>query len=176
MRVAVDIDNTVQEWQGRWVELYTHWFDREVDPAVVDTWDALVTGTHFETAAEFFAWFDRAGGWNDLEYVPGAAGGLYQMQQLRIPFFFVTAREPEGQVPALKFANEWGTHVQFLNAKSKHLAKADLWIDDSPEVLANLADHGKTAIRFEQPWNHGAPATHSAATWPEIIEILKELQ
>lgn len=173
MRVAIDIDNVIVDWQGHWIDLYTQWFDREVDPEVAGTWDALTTGTHFEDAKAFFNWFQYAGGWDTLPHVAGAQGALYQLRQLQVPFVFVTARPTAGEESARLLARQWGTGVQFLHAQSKHLAGADIWVDDSPEVLENLYTRNLKAIRFEAPWNSDAPATHSAADWPAAIEILK---
>jgi 5'(3')-deoxyribonucleotidase len=176
MRVAVDIDNVTEDWEGGWVEAYQLWFDREVDPAQLGRWDAMTAATHFGSTAEFWAWFRRAEVWDRLEYVPGAPSGLEFLQtDPGFSFVFCTARPDHGSHASRRLATKWGTFVDFYNDTSKHLSRADIWIDDSPHVLENLADHGKPSIRLERPWNEGAPSTFSAATWPEIIAILKEL-
>jgi hypothetical protein len=176
MRVAIDLDNTLLEWQYHWADLYQLWFDREVDQVALREWDACVNATHFESHVDFFEWFEQAHGLVAQPWVPGGPGALFWMQQERIPFMFVTARHPAGVRQARELAKDWQAPIEFLSPKSKHLAAASVWIDDAPDVLENLVVHGKTAIRLERPWNEGAPATFSAATWPEIVEILKEIQ
>jgi 5'(3')-deoxyribonucleotidase len=176
MRIAVDIDNVVEDFQNGWAEEYVLWFDREPDPTRMGQWDALTTATHFETATQFWNWFQAANLWAKLPPVPGAQGGLEWMKaHPHVNFLFVTARPVHGELASRHLANRWNVPVEFRNDTSKHLAKADLWIDDSPAVLANLHAHGKPAIRLERPWNEGAPATFSAPHWPGILDILKEL-
>lgn len=176
MRVAVDVDNVVEDFQNGWAEQYALWFDREPDPTKMGQWDALVTATHFETAGQFWSWFQRADVWSKLPPVPGAQGGLEWMKDHpSVHFLFVTARPPHGEAATAKLAANWSVPAVFLNDTSKHLAKADIWIDDSPSVLANLHANAKPAIRLERPWNEGAPATFSAPHWPGILDILKEL-
>lgn len=176
MRIALDIDNVVLDWQGHWMDLYTLHFDREVPYEVTGLWDACTLGTHFADHDDFFGWFAEAGGWDSIGYVPGAPGALaWLKRQPGWRFEFVTSRPRAGEESARALARKHGTTVRFLGNRDKHLAHASLWIDDSPEVLTNLAEHGKRAIRLERPWNEGAPATWSAPHWPAILEILEDL-
>ncbi len=173
MRVAIDLDNVTVEWQAHWADLYTHWFDVYLDPTDLEGWSACLDATHFESMGEFYGWFRRARGWHTQPYLAGAQGGLLELQHAGIPFFFLTARPKEGEDAARMIAAEWGTTVQFQHAGSKHLAPSTVWVDDSPEVLASLEAHGKTSVRFEQPWNVDVTATHTAATWPALVAVLK---
>lgn len=176
MRIAVDIDNVVEDFQQGWADEYAIWFDREPDPARMGEWDAMVTATHFETVDHFWTWFRRADVWSKLPPVPGAQGALeWMLEQEHVRFLFVTARPGHAQGPTDRLAKRWGVDVEYRSDTSKQLAKADIWIDDSPKVLEVLHATGRPAIRMERPWNTGAPSTFSAPHWPGILDILKEL-
>jgi 5'(3')-deoxyribonucleotidase len=175
LRVAIDIDGVTRNFQDHWIELYQHWFDTEVDTSKTGEWDALTEATHFKNGAEFFDWFNRAKGWATMPYMPGACGALFEMQALDIKFLFCTSRPAEAAaVTSHQASMDWNAVVQFANTQSKHLAKADIWIDDSPEVLRSLAKNKKQTIRFAQPWNKGVRATWTANNWREVLAILKE--
>jgi hypothetical protein len=174
MRLAIDVDNTVLDWQYTWADEYQLWFDEWLDPVKLGEWGAALTATHFDTWDEFWDWFNTAKVWDKMDPVPGAFGALHAFKAHKIPFLFCTARPDSGRATAYDLAHQWGTVVDFRNDQSKHLSRADLWIDDSPGALQNLADNGKPAIKLVRPWNVGAPATFEAATWPEIVNIIME--
>jgi|CXWL01.1.fsa_nt_gi 5'(3')-deoxyribonucleotidase len=174
MRVAVDIDNVTLEWQYHWADLYQHQFDVEIPLARLATWDACLTETVFESMAEFYEWFNEADGWRTQPFVPGVQGALRWIGKMPdCRFLFVTARPPSGERAALALAGQFQVPVEFRNDLSKRLVRADIWVDDSPEVLADLAAAGKRAIRFVRPWNEGSPATYSAGNWPDVMSYIK---
>lgn len=192
MRFVCDIDNVIVDWQSTWSDLYTLWFDREVDPALLDTWDACIAGTHFETMGEFFDWFHRARGWElvNQHLVPGALGALHLLSN-RVDLALCTARPYSGEAAARDLSHHIvaratssvmvaGPPVYFKNAQSKHLVPGGhLWLDDSPEVLTSLVENGKRAIRFDQPWNRDLPKQvekelYVAHDWHEVVEIVKK--
>lgn len=176
MRIAIDIDNVVLRWQDRWAELYELWYGKKIPAAKLTTWNACLDETHFTSMGEFYDWFLDADGWN-MQYVPGALGALRTLkQEATHRLMFVTSRPLAGQVSAYRLAAERGIRVEFRGNTAKHLTKADVWIDDSPEVLASLVENGKTCIRFEQPWNKDCTTfTHTAKNWAAVLQILKEI-
>jgi hypothetical protein len=173
VRIGVDIDNVVLDWQNAWADEYQKWFDKYIPVDKLGVWDAALSATHFPDWDEFWHWFQAARIWDKMDYVPGAAGGLYQLQHLGHTFMFVTARPEHGEPSARQLATAWKVPVDFLNDTSKHLAKVNVWVDDSPAVLQNLANHNRKAIKLLRPWNQDAPATWVAEDWPQVIEILK---
>jgi hypothetical protein len=184
VKLAVDIDNVTLAWQDHWIEQYSLWFDREVPADQQAAWAGFYDGTHFERPELFWAWMDEARVWWSLPPVPGALGALWTLKTAGHHLEFVTARPPgDGQRSAETFASghlESAPHrlfvpIRFLNGTSKHLAKCDLWIDDSPEVLSNLMEHNKKCIRFARPWNESAPSTHTATDWWQVLAIIEEL-
>lgn len=179
MRLAVDVDNCTVEWQYHWADLYATWFGKRVDAEMLARWDGCIAGTHFENMTDFFAWFDRANGWRTRPWVPGAPGALDELMSLGVDITFCTACPKEAEEATEGLLMPWlgypTTHIDFMNAASKHLTKADVWIDDSPEVLDNLIAHGKPCIRFQQPWNKRHKGASAFATdWAGVVDLIKE--
>lgn len=189
MIVALDLDNTLLEWQTHWADLYGRWFGlghtdpyeyitsfgpEEVDPLA--EWDACLKYTHFETIDQFYAWYDKANGWATQPWTVGAQGFLYELDSHpHINYRFVTARPTDaGYIEAIQRVAPWGGNLSQRDNQSKHLVKADIWVDDAPEVLESLAANGKKAIRFAQPWNEGVEAFAVANSWADVLTILKE--
>lgn len=177
MRVAIDLDNVVLGWQAHWAHLYNFWFDTNITDDQLDSWDACLDLTRFNSMNEFYAWFEVAGGWETLPYIPGAQGALLALEEAGIPYMFCTSRPIQAhQHTSTWAARQHKASVDFLNNASKHLAKASVWIDDSPEVIANLLAHDKQVIVFDQPWNRQVDKTVPRAHgWAEAVTLIKEM-
>lgn len=172
--IAVDIDGVTQEFQCHWIRLYEEEFDHRVPYELRGSWDCLIDGTHFKSGAAFFKWYEYAEGWATMPYHCGARTGLRKLRQLGVPFKFVTARPDEAIEATAWLARDWDVEFEIRGADDKRNSPdVDLWIDDGPHVLSSLAEHGKDSIRFIQPWNEGSPATFHAASWDEVVEIVK---
>lgn len=184
MRIAIDLDNVMVEWQYHWANLYCKWFGRAIDWNDLDSWDACLTLTHFNTMGQFYDWFEAADGWKTQPFVDGAQGFLYQLREIQrkrelpgdpyVSWVFVTSRPTQaGKLAASELASSlYGSMVAFANDDSKGQQNADIWIDDSPAVLRALEQAGKKAIRFNRPWNDGAEATYVADNWNQVMDIL----
>lgn len=193
MRIAIDLDNVAVEWQYHWMVLYNQWFGTELTKADGDSWDACTTKTHFNSMDEFYRWFESADGWKTQPFVPGAQGFLYNLDRICKDsagihsYLFVTSRPtPAGKLAAKDLAASlYGSQVAFADDNSKQQQNADIWIDDSPAVLASLEQAGKKSIRFNRPWNSvryvngfplegvsDAPSTYSADNWQQVMDIL----
>jgi hypothetical protein len=127
--------------------------------------------------AQLYDWFWQAGGWDDMGYVPGALGTLSDLlAERKHSLVLVTSRPALGHRSARQLGARFAVPVEFRGNTAKHLTKADVWIDDSPEVLGSLVENGKTCIRFEQPWNKDCTTfTHTARNWAAVLEVLKEI-
>jgi 5'(3')-deoxyribonucleotidase len=190
MRLGIDIDGCLANFQLGWSQIYERWYPGELDRSKLDQWDAIVAGTHFEKDADFWEWSDVANIWRQLPVMPGAQGGLWELRrQTRNnvkggyplhEFHFVTNRSRKTEMDTEGWIIEHFRFVRrefelipklhFLDNKSE--APVDVWIDDSPIVLAELRDAGKTAIKFNHPWNKGAPCTANASNWRGIVSII----
>lgn len=170
MRVALDLDNVVVDFHTRWTTMYRTWFGQ--DATHQDEWDGIVTGTHFEDEAEFFTWFDRTYGWDDLPWIEGAPGGIDNLLSSGHAIVFVTARHThEARMATTRWLREspW-PDIPLRFSNSKFEVPAGLWIDDSPQVIEGLERAGKDVIVFDQPWNRHLEDFVRADSWAEVLE------
>jgi hypothetical protein len=155
MKLGIDVDGVLANFQLGWSQAYERWYPGNLNRSKLDQWDAITAGTHFESANDFWDWSDTANVWRQLPVMPGSQGGLWDLRQQ-------TRNNVKGGYPLHEF--------HFVDLKSE--APVDVWIDDSPIVLAELRDAGKTAIKFNHPWNKGAPCTANASNWRGIVSII----
>ena len=186
-RIAIDIDNVTLEFQPYWQELYETWFGVPVIEEYMGEWDAVVDGTHFETSQEFFAWFDRAGGWDDMPWVPGAPGAIEHLAKSN-SIVFVTSRSGPAATAATQRwfkrheDESWPNAQLRVSVMNKTVVPASVYIDDAPHHIDDLFDLDRNVIIFDQPWNQGIEDVlpdgvgrlWRAENWFDVIEIIEE--
>ena len=176
MRVGVDIDGVILDFHARFVELYNNWFDMDMGP--VEEWDGLTDQTHFDSAAEAIAWFDRLDGWDDLPMVRGAGGAIDSLIKDGHNVVFVTARYGPSADAAVAWhrASPWAdTSGIVTHMPTKQNVPCAVYIDDSPHVLVELKRAAKTAIIFDQPWNRKVRSGTRARGWAQVLEFVEAL-
>lgn len=173
MKIVVDVDDVVLDMTGRYTAMFREWFDLE--PIMPETWDMPLGQPIFDNKAEFFAWFEEAGGWRDMHYVPGAPGGIYELLDLGFRPHFVTGRSGA----AAKAAYAWWFNTPWrddtfldTNQFNKASVKAKLYVDDNPAFLTPARQLGRGVILFDRPWNQGAFQPR-AKSWRQVVEIAK---
>lgn len=176
MRVGIDLDGVVHDYHGRVEDLYLEWFDREIEGDRSD-WHWPRDLTHFEDYREMAAWFARAGGWDNMPYVPGAPGAIDSLLKDGHQIAFITARQDEGAVASEHWhrSSPWARTTQLhTNMPTKQNVACSVYVDDSPSVLASLLEAGKTVIAFDRPWNQSVAAPR-ARNWGEVLEFIEIL-
>jgi glutaredoxin len=179
MRVAVDWDNVMQEFQPYWAELYKNWFGREVPAEDLNRWTGLVDGTHFAHGDEFFVWAERSGLWETMPWIHGSRGAIDTLLGHGHSVVFVTARHTYEAQQAVKKLVErtWPRRmVPVVFTEDKWQVPAGLYVDDGPAVLRTLLERGKRTCKFSHPWNKPIKASHTAATWEGVLEVVERLE
>jgi 5'(3')-deoxyribonucleotidase len=177
MRVGVDIDGVTLDFQNHWMRLYEEWFGLPVTPRFKGTWNCVVSGTHFETDAKFFEWFNRAGGWDNMPWIPGAPGAIDRLLDDGHQVVFITSRSMDAGVPTGRWfeSTPWSRDAQLrVGVKNKSIVPCGVYIDDAPHVIKELQQAGKNTIVFDQPWNAKASGPR-AKNWTEVLELIGEM-
>jgi 5'(3')-deoxyribonucleotidase len=191
VKVCVDLDGVTLAFHARFEELYNLWFDREIDPEVDRSdWDWILTGSHFEKYEQLWGWFDRAGGWWNQAYVPGAPGGIDRLVSAGHEIVFGTARNRiyGAERPTVEWwrKSPWAEYSRLRQGlRDKSLTQADIYIDDSPAVIEQLVGAGKAVVIFDRPWNqdaeiafsvaYGAPPVVRAHDWHEVTDHVRNI-
>ena len=56
MRLGIDLDGVVADFNTGWVSRYNHEFGSDLTTDLVDTWNAMGELTHFESMGAFWTW------------------------------------------------------------------------------------------------------------------------
>lgn len=177
MRLVLDADNCLVDWQGHWARTYERYFDRRLRLDLLHTWTAYSEATHFAGFGEWCAWADEVDLWSSLndELVAGAERAVEQLTARGHLLTLATHRPPGGQRAATELAARLGIpRVVFATPVEKATLDADAWVDDAPECLWNLHRLGLRGVRFVCPWNAGAPG-FPAHDWPEVLAYVDRL-
>lgn len=185
--VGQDLDGCVVDFQFTWAQLYDDYFDTSL---VKDHWsgllhlnqyDAILNLTHFESYGEFFAWFYKAGGWKMQPYIVGARGGVDSLKLLGHRVKFITNRPAEAEPGTWEWLarSPWPGMELFVRA-DKWNVRADVYVDDTPKMIEQLADNGKKVIIFDQPWNQDVETDDEqivrAKSWQEVVTLVALLE
>ncbi|MEM9605862.1 MAG: hypothetical protein AAGA99_00460 [Actinomycetota bacterium] len=179
MRIGLDLDGTIVDFSKGVFDAYETWYGTEVPASKQQRWDSVWTETvgDMDTA---WSWLREIPGfWVNLAPIKGALGGVLELARAGHELEIITNR-PEwsrGQTQAW-LVRHWphshhGTPLHFVKRKSQ--VRCDLYIDDSPEVLEELAEAGRTTMRFTQPWNRDAEATCRATGWKDVLRLVERM-
>lgn len=178
VKIIVDIDNVLVDWQEAWIHLYQRTFNRRVPWSERGKWECYKTGTHFFDYTAFSAWLERTDFWMDLNanWPTGGADVIADIRNYGHDILLATHR-PKGaaEEAAQSLATSLDVPIVFASPLEKAQLDGDVWIDDSPELMWELKRLGKEGWRFVCPWNEGAPGIPMGG-WDELIVSTKRIE
>jgi hypothetical protein len=143
VRIGIDVDGVVLDFGRRWVEAHYEWFGETFPGKKKRT---LERATLDKTT---LAWFERAGAWRNMPWVPGARAGLDVMAERGHTLAFLTTRPPAGQRELMRLESPWfGDHVYPVQRFAKGAVPCTLYIDDDIEEVMRLRWAHKPVIHF----------------------------
>lgn len=170
MRLGIDLDGVVADFDGGWTRMYAEEFGRPPHQAVRE-WDGLHRLTHFADMAEFWDWMHSREIFGQLDLVPGALAGLTELAADH-DIVIITAKQDAAIPQTLRWIADRGLPTREIHFTSaKHEVACDVYLDDSPRVLPRLVQHRPQALvcRMVAPWNEPVPGTVDIAGWPEFV-------
>ena len=97
MRLGIDLDGVVADFNAGWMRLHTAEFGSELDPAMVDSWNGLHQVGGFADMGEFWRWASpqphRRSIFRYLDPYPGAVEALRGLKAV-LPKWNEAAGEP----------------------------------------------------------------------------------
>ena len=177
MRLGIDLDGVVADFNTGWVSRYNDEFGSNVSTDQVDSWDAMDHLTHFESKGAFWRWAARGvhgSVFRHLETYPGALETLTRLSR-RHEIVIITAKP------------DWAVHDTFawisdrrIPTREIHVTEAkwrvpcDVYLDDSPRQIVELHTNRPEAIvcRYVRPWNKSVPGTRNIHSWVEFEALV----
>ena len=152
MRLGIDLDGVVADFNTGWVSRYNHEFGSELTTDLVDSWNAMGDLTHFESMGAFWRWAargDHGSVFRHLETYPEALETLERLAG-------------NHDIVIISAKPDWAIHDTFawiadrrIPTREVHITDAkwrvpcDVYLDDSPRQIVEL--------QHEPPRSRGLP-------------------
>ncbi len=179
LRLGIDLDGVVANFNAGWMARYNREFGAALDPALVTKWDGLAELTHFDHMGAFWHWARGGDGpsiFRDLPLVDGAAEALATLA-VDHDIVIITAK-PRWAIHdtyAWLADNEIPTREVHITSK-KWRVPCDVYVEDSPFQLPNIVENRPqaTVFRFVRPWNEPVPGARDVTSWPQITRLVND--
>ena len=178
MRLGIDLDGVVADFNQGWVERYNRDFGATVSADDIIEWDAPTGLTHFENMSDFWTWARTCGeGQSLFRWLRPYGGAIESLHELARSGHHIVILTTKPDF-AVHDTYEWlaehrvpTTEVHILDDKST--VRCDLYVDDADHNLESLLRAHPTAIvcRYVRPWNRA----HAGAVDIEDLSALRQL-
>lgn len=180
MRLGIDLDGVVADFNTGWISLYNQEYGTDIPFDAVRSWDAIPSLTHFRHMGEFWEWARDHGGhslFRHLEPYPDAVETLQRLA--RRHHLVIVTTKPAWAIPD---TYSWiGEHR--IPAKEVHITddkwevSCDVYLDDAPHVLEELVAHRPRAVvcRYVRPWNDPVDGCLDVRSWAEFERLVAEI-
>ncbi len=179
LRLGIDLDGVVADFNAGWITRYNRDFDAELTVDEIVEWDAPTHLTHFPDMGEFWSWARTCGEgrsiFRPLDPYPGAVESLMTLQKAGHKIVILTTKPHF----AVHDTYEWlaqheipTTEVHILDDKTT--VECDVYLDDADhnlEALSTRRSHA-SVCRFVRPWNSSANRLIDIHDWPDFVELL----
>jgi 5'(3')-deoxyribonucleotidase len=179
MRLGIDLDGVVADFNAGWIRLHRDEFGSELHPEMVRTWDGLHELAGFADMRAFWHWArgndDRPSIFRHLDPFPGAIDTLHRLDRAGHDIVIVTTKPRWARVDTLRWLADHDLPTAEVHmTDTKHAVACDVYLDDAPHVLRALVRHRRssTICRFVRPWNQPVEGTIDVATWDDFQDIV----
>lgn len=176
MRLGIDLDGVTANFNAGWMRRYNEEHGTNLKPEMVQTWDAFVPLTRFESNAKFWEWARNKSGhglFRDLPLFPGALESLIRLSRdHEIVIITTKPRWATSETFAWIADNGIPTREVHITAR-KWKVDCDVYLDDGPHNLESLVVErsNRTVCRFVRPWNDPVSGAVDVDSW-DTFEIL----
>jgi uncharacterized protein len=179
VRLGIDLDGVVADFNGGWMSRYNDENDTDLSPDMLTTWDAIPAVTRFSSMAEFWAWARNNGGPGLFRNLPVFAGAKEALQRLYVnhEIVIITTKPPWANAETFSWIgdNDIPTReVHILGEKWR--VDCDLYLDDGPHNLKSLIIErpDRTVCRFVRTWNEPVPGVLDIQSWQQFETLVAD--
>lgn len=180
MRLAIDLDGVVCDFNAGWMELHKAEFGSELKPEMVVTWNNLHELGGFADMNMFWKWAqatdDRPSIFRHLEPFPDAIETLYSLHDDGHAIVIVTAK-PRWAIPdTMRWIADHELPTEEIHIRfRKYRVACDVYLDDSPIVLPQLLRHRPeaTVCRMIRPWNEPLDGAVDITDWRSFRKFIE---
>jgi len=181
LRLGIDLDGVVADFNSGWINRYNAEFGGEVPVDAVQTWDGLHTLTHFDNHTEFWTWAAGHGGGSIFRHLDAYADAVETLE-------FLT--EAGHAIVIITSKPDWAVHDTFawladrrIPTREVHIIEdkwtvpCDVYLDDGPHQVESLVRHrpDATTCRFVRPWNGPIAGSEDISTWDGFRSLVRNL-
>ena len=178
MRLGIDLDGVVADFNSGWINRYNSEFDSDVAFDAVRAWNAIPSLTHFRHMGEFWKWARDHDGhslFRHLEPYEDAVETLWDLTRRHHEIVILTTKP------------HWAIHDTFawlsehrIPTREVHIldhkwsVDCDVYLEDAPHNLRKMVEHlpDRTVCRFVRPWNTEVPGAVDVHGWSEFREVV----
>lgn len=183
MRLGIDLDGVVADFNAGWMGLHGAEFGSRLTPDMVTSWDGLHDLGGFDDMAGFWKWArgdgHRPSIFRHLTPYPGAIESLHDLVARGHRIVVVTTKPRWARADTLHWLVDHDVpsdEVHIVNRK--HEVACDVYLDDAPHVLGGLVRHRPTAVvcRFVRPWNDPIAGAIDVHSWDDFQDVVDGLE
>ena len=179
MRLGIDLDGVVADFNTGWMQRYNEEFAASLRPEDITTWDAMTDLADFATVEDFWEWARNDGGPGLFRHLPVYPGALESLERLSTNHAIVIITTKPTWATSETFA--WiADHQRPTNevhiTGDKWVVECDVYLDDGPHNLTALVRErpDRTVCRFVRPWNHPVVGTVDVGDWDTFETLVDQ--
>lgn len=177
MRLGIDLDGVVADFNGGWMRYYNTEFGTSLTPSLVTSWDSIPQLTHFADMGEFWAWSSNLDGASVFRHLTPFDGAIDAMRRLsdRHSIVIITAKPHFAHTDTHDWLADHAVPFDEVHiTEDKHLVPADVYLDDGPHVIDALVLHRPAAMvcRYIRPWNAPVPGALDVTGWADFERLV----
>lgn len=179
MRLGIDLDGVVADFNTGWMTLYNAEFGTELSSEMVTTWDAMIPLTHFRSVSEFWVWArngDGEGLFGGLPVFPDALPTLRRLYRTH-EIVIITTKPPWANAETFRWIGDHHIPTREVHITGKKWqVDCDVYLDDGPHNLTSLVRErpDRTICRFVQPWNEPVEGTIDIDSWNTFEALIDQ--